>query len=57
MNSMKIEREIPPADDSDGNGNLSDNKVDVEIEPSTKGNTLHLNLCSISLVCCTTTTK
>ena len=32
--------------DNDGNDNLRDNKVDVEIEPETIGNVLHVNLCS-----------
>ena len=33
---------------------LSDNKVDVEIEPETKGNHVNVQLCSLSLIfnCC-----
>lgn len=33
---------------------LSDNKVDVDIEPETKGNRVNLQMCSFSLIfnCC-----
>lgn len=33
---------------------LSDNKVDVDIEPDTKGNRVNVQLCSLSLIfnCC-----
>jgi hypothetical protein len=33
---------------------LSDNKVDVDIEPETKGNKVNVQLCSLSLIfnCC-----
>ena len=33
---------------------LSDNKVDVDIEPETKGNRVNVQLCSLSIIfnCC-----
>ena len=49
-NSYKVEEK----NDSDGNNNLSDNKVTTEIEPKTEGNNVNLNLCScvVQLTCC-----
>ena len=38
--------------DADGNDNLRDNQVDVEIEPKTVGNHVYVNICSCSLFCC-----
>ena len=43
-------------EDNDGNDNMRDNKVDVEIEPYTYGNILHINLCSLTLTFCNKST-
>ena len=41
----KEEKKVP-----DGNDNLSDNKVDVEIEPDVKSNIVKIQICSCALI-------
>ncbi len=41
--------------DNDGNDNLRDNQVDVEIKPDTHSNILHFNLCSFTITFCNKT--
>ena len=48
-NEKKIISKEPSKDEDDIRA-LSDNKVDVEIEPDVKSNNVHVQMCSCSIV-------
>ncbi len=38
-----------PKNDNDGNENLKDNQVDVQIQPATHDNIVNIHICSINI--------